>query len=265
MDKSGLPLILDKIEISPEADKPELSLVLPAYNEGDKIQRVIEKVSQIARKTGLKYELIVVDDGSVDDTRRNLVDYICNTRHVTIRIIGYNKNMGKGYAVKTGFTHAKGDLVIFIDSDLDIDPTQITYYAEALKFGDIVIASKRHPQSRVEATVIRKILSYGFNILVKFLIGLNVSDTQAGLKAVRKSAFVDVFPKLTIKHYVFDVELLLLAKLLGLKIIELPVNVQLRNPFSLRDIWKMFLDLLGVAYRLRVLQWYQRTLSLRSG
>lgn len=261
MNKSELSLTADKIEVPLEAEKPELSLVLPAYNEGDKIQGVVEKIDQIVRKTGLRYELIVVDDGSVDDTRRNVMNYVrVSSGHV--KIVGYGRNRGKGYAVKTGFAHAKGDLVVLIDSDLDIDPGQITYYVKALKFGDMVIASKRHPQSKVEATFMRKILSYGFNLMVKFLIGLKVSDTQAGLKAVRRNAFMDVFPRLTVKRYAFDVELLVLAKLLGLKVIELPVNIRLRNSFSLRDIWRMLLDLLGVAYRLKVLQWYRQMLSI---
>lgn len=250
-------LTMEKTEIPLRDERTELSLVLPAYNEGDKIQKVIETVDKIVRKIGLRYELIVIDDGSSDDTRKNLMNYARNNSG-HIKIICYNRNMGKGYAVKTGFAHAKGEMVIILDADLDINPGQINHYIKALKFGDIVVASKRHPRSKVDAAVIRRLLSYGFNILVKILTGLQISDTQTGLKAIRRSAFIGVFPRLTVKRYAFDVELLLLAKLLGLRVIELPVNVRLRSHFSFRDIWKMLLDLIGIMYRLRVLRWYQR-------
>jgi dolichol-phosphate mannosyltransferase len=238
------------------SDRPELSLIMPAYNEEDNIGLVIAKVDDAVSRMGLRYELIVVDDGSIDNTRAKARDYARNNGHV--KVVSYGNNLGKGYALKTGFSHAVGDLVIFIDSDADIDPKQVERYVEALKDADVVVASKRHPQSKVDAPLVRKILSHGFNVLVKLLAGLRLGDTQTGLKAVRRSALVSVFSKLVVKRYAFDVELLALANLLRLKIVELPVNIRLRNLFSVRESWRMFLDLLGVAYRLRVLRWYQR-------
>jgi len=238
-------------------DGTELSLVIPAYNEEDNIGLVIEKVDDVVSRMKLRYELIVVDDGSTDKTRATVEGYAKNNGHV--KVVSYENNVGKGYALKTGFSHAAGDLILFMDSDLDIDPKQVGRYVEALKDADVVVASKRHPQSKVDTPLIRRILSYGFSVLVKLLVGLRLSDTQAGLKAVRRSALMRVFPRLAVKRYAFDVELLALANLLDLKIVELPINVRSHSLFSVREVWRMFLDLLGLTYRLRVLKWYQRS------
>ncbi|MDH5770149.1 MAG: glycosyltransferase, partial [Candidatus Bathyarchaeota archaeon] len=205
--------------------------------------------------------LIVVDDGSVDNTKVEVEGYARHNGHV--KIASYNNNVGKGFALRTGFSHAVGDLVIFMDSDTDIDPKQVTFYIDALKDADVVVASKWHSQSKVDTPFIRRILSRGFNSLVKLLVGLRLSDTQTGLKAVRREALVSVFPRLTVKRYAFDVELLALANLLNLKVVELPINIRLRSLFSLREVWRMLLDLLGITYRLRVIRWYQRALTQR--
>lgn len=237
--------------------RPELSLILPAYNEGDRIEEVIERAERVLSRTGLDYELIVVDDGSLDDTRRRAIE--CAKGNARVRVIGYSRNMGKGYAVKTGFTHARGDVVIFMDSDLEVDPGQIVRYLKALRHADLVVASKWHPRSRVEMPLLRKFLSRGFNALVKLLTGIRLSDTQTGLKAGRRRALEEVFSRVVVKRFAFDVELLAIASLLGLKVAELPVNLRLtRVWFSPRDVWGMFIDLLGITYRLRLLKWYQR-------
>ncbi len=240
-------------------DRPELSLVMPAYNEEKNIRLVIERTDDIARQMGLGYELIVVDDGSIDNTKIEVEG--CARQNGHLKIASYSNNVGKGFALRTGFSHAVGDLIIFMDSDTDIDPKQVAYYIGALKDADVVVASKWHPQSKVYTPFIRRILSHGFNVLVKLLVGLRLSDTQTGLKAVRREALVGVFPRLTVKRYAFDVELLALANLLSLKVVELPINIRLRSLFSLREVWRMFLDLLGITYRLRVTQWYQRALK----
>jgi dolichol-phosphate mannosyltransferase len=234
----------------------ELSLVLPAYNEGDSIEVSLDALDRVMKDTKLRYEILVVDDGSIDSTRLNATRYAGKNGHV--RVISYDTNVGKGHAVKTGFMHATGDAVVFVDSDLEIDLGTISGYVRALRRGDIVIASKWHPESVVEMPLMRRILSHSFNVLVRLMTGANLRDTQAGLKAMKRSAFKDIFPRLSVKRYAFDVELLTMANLYGLKVVEMPVNLQMRALFSIREVWKMFLDLLGITYRLRALRWYQR-------
>lgn len=240
-------------------DSPQLSLVMPAYNEGRTIEEAIYRVDNVVREMGLKYELIVVDDGSIDNTRMKVNNYARNNGHV--KVVGYDNNVGKGFALKTGFSHAIGEMVVFMDSDAEIDPRQVVRYVEALKDADVVVASKWHPQSKVDTPLLRRVLSHGFNVLVKLLVGLRLSDTQTGLKAIRRSVFLNVFPRLTVKRYAFDVEMLVLANLLGLKVVELPINIRIRNLLCLQEVWRMFLDLLGITYRLRVLRWYQRAMK----
>jgi len=238
------------------SERPELSVILPAYNEGSVIEETLDHVDSAVRQTGLRYEIVVVDDGSVDDTKRRVSNYANNNGHV--RVVGYKRNTGKGYAVKTGFQCAKGNSVIFIDSDLDIDPQLILRYFEALIQGDIVIGSKWHPQSNVEIPLVRRLLSHAFNILVRILTGVRLRDTQTGLKAVKKKALERVFSRLAVKRYAYDVELLATANLCGLKVVEMPVDIRIDGLFNPKEVWRMFVDLLGIAYRLRFLKKHLR-------
>jgi len=240
-----------------------LSFVVPAYNEEDFIEDTLGALEAIIKGKNLPYEIVVVDDGSLDGTLAKAVRYAKRNGHV--KVVSYLKNMGKGHAVKTGFMQTTGEVVVFADSDMEIDLVTISKYLEALKHGDIVIASKRHSDSRVEVPLSRKILSISFNGLVRLLTGVPLNDTQSGLKAMKKNAFVDIFPRLAVKRYAFDVELLTVAHLYDLKVVEMPVSIKLDASFKPKEIWHMFVDLLGIAYRLRVIHWYQRQLPTKDG
>ncbi|MEM3442380.1 MAG: glycosyltransferase [Candidatus Bathyarchaeia archaeon] len=240
-------------------DSPLVSFVLPAFNEGEVIERALERLDSVVNGDGLHYEVVVVDDGSVDDTRLKALRYAGKNSHVFV--VGYDSNAGKGFAVRTGFFKCKGEYVVFIDSDLDVDVDVVQRYVEALKDVHIAIGSKWHPDSVVNATFARKFSSRVFNALVRLLIGLQICDTQCGVKAVRREVFLEIFRRLSVKRYAFDVELLVLAKLFGLRVVELPVRLKLNSNFSLKNAWHMLLDLLGIAYRLRVKKWYQRGIA----
>jgi|TARA_B100001971_G_C18263870_1_gene589798 dolichyl-phosphate beta-glucosyltransferase len=234
-----------------------LSIVFPAYNEEKTILQTIYRTIKVLNETGFSYEIIIVNDGSRDRTR----DVILNHNDGNIKLISYNVNVGKGHAIRQGFLNAKGKYVVFLDSDLDINVAQINIYLRALSKGDLIIASKLHPQSEVRVPFLRWFLSRLFNVFVRLFTGLNLRDTQTGLKAVRREALAPVFQVLSVRRFAFDVELLAVAQLYGVKIIELPVTLRLRNVnFSIREIFKMFIDLLGVAYRLRILQSYKKQL-----
>jgi dolichol-phosphate mannosyltransferase len=233
-----------------------LSFVIPAYNEEDSIETALGALDGVVKDKRLPYEVIVVNDGSRDKTLSRAITYADRNGHV--RVISYTKNQGKGYAVRTGFMQTKGDVVVFADSDMDVDLGAISKYVDALENGDIVVATKWHPDSRVEMPLTRRILSHSFNVLVRILTGAKLKDTQVGLKAMRKSAFAKIFPRLCVKRYAFDVELLAVASLYGLRIVRMPAQVRITASFRLQEVFKMFQDLLGIAYRLRVLHWYQR-------
>ena len=234
----------------------ELSFVVPAYNEEEFIEDTLGELDSVIQDENLPYEILVINDGSLDKTLANATRYAKKNGHV--KVVSYTKNVGKGFAVRTGFLQASGDIVIFTDSDLEIDLSTILRYLEALKDSDIVIASKSHTDSHVSVPLSRRILSHTFNSLVRVLTGVPLKDTQSGLKAMRKSAFIDIFPRLAVKRYAFDVELLAVANLYGLKVVEMPVNIKLDAKFKPKEMWRMFLDLVGIAYRLRITHWYQR-------
>jgi dolichol-phosphate mannosyltransferase len=237
----------------------ELSFVVPAYNEEDFIESTLGSIDAINLGENFSYEILVVNDGSADKTLTKAESYAGKNGHV--KVVSYRKNIGKGNAVKTGFMMANGSIVIFTDGDMEIDLRTISKYLEALKSNDIVIASKRHSNSHVKVPLSRKILSESFNGLVRLLTGVPLKDTQSGLKAMKKNAFINIFPRLAVKRYAFDVELLAVANLYGLKVVEMPVNIKLDAKFKPKEIWLMFMDLLGIAYRLRIIHWYQRPLQ----
>jgi glycosyltransferase involved in cell wall biosynthesis len=237
----------------------ELSFVIPAYNEEDYIESTLGTLDAIIAGKNLPYEIVVIDDGSDDNTLANARRYAVKNGHV--RVLSYSQNVGKGYAIRTGFMNSNGQIVIFTDSDMEIDLRTLSEYIEALKHGDIVIASKKHNSSQVEVPVSRRILSEVFNGLVRVLTRVPLKDTQSGLKAMKKSAFVNIFPRLAVKRYAFDVELLAVANLYGLKVVEMPVKIKLGAKFKPYEMLHMFTDLLGIAYRLRIIHWYQRRLT----
>jgi glycosyltransferase involved in cell wall biosynthesis len=234
-----------------------LSFVIPAYNEEATIEGMLGNLEEVVKSSKLSYEIIVVNDGSLDRTLKRAIAYASRNGHV--KVVSYSSNEGKGYALREGFMKTNGEVVIFADGDMDIDLKLVSSYVEALRTGDIVIASKWHPQSVVKMPVARRLLSHCFNVMVRFLTGVRLKDTQAGLKAIKKSAFEDVFPRLAVKRFAFDAELLAVANLCGLKVVEMPVNLTMRGLFSPKEVWQMLIDLLGITYRLRVTRFYQRS------
>lgn len=240
----------------------ELSFVIPAYNEEVFIQDTLGTLDFVVKDEKYHYEIVVVDDGSQDETFTKAVQYSKRNGHV--KVIRCARNEGKGFAIKTGVMGSTGDVVIFIDGDMEIDLNTISKYVEALENADIVMATKWHPNSTVSIPLSRRMLSRTFNVLVRILIGFSLKDTQVGLKVMKRSAVEKIFPRLAVKRYAFDVELLAIAHLYGLKIIELPVSLKLTSSFKSKDAWRMFVDLLGIAYRLRIIHWYQRQIHPKS-
>ena len=254
---------------------PMLSIVLPVYNAGGKVETTIRGLKSKLKglesimfassmgnaksllKTDQWYEIIVVNDGSIDNTK-DVLNKILDGR---TRMISYEANMGKGYAIRKGILASRGEFVVFMDGDGEIDSAVLAKYLQGLRNADIVIASKYHPDSIVSVPNSRRFLSRCFNVLVKSLVRLNVSDTQVGLKAGRGEAFRRIFESILVKRYAFDVEMLAVAQLLQLKVIEEPVKIQLDASFRKSEIVRMFLDVLGIAYRLRLSRHYQKNLT----
>ncbi len=238
----------------------KVTVVMPAFNEEEIIDSSIRSTCETLEKECADYDLIVVNDGSTDSTFKVIMEEAAK-HEGRVKILGYDyPNKGKGFALKYGAMFAEGDYVIFVDSDSEIEPSNLARYLNGLRNADIVIASKRHPQSRVEEPFSRVFLSLGFQSLVRLLTGVKVSDTQAGLKGFRVESLRRILPLLSVKKYAFDVEVLVVAQLLNMKVVELPVTIYLDANFKVRNIARMAIDLLGIAYRLRVKHWYQKNL-----
>jgi glycosyltransferase involved in cell wall biosynthesis len=233
---------------------------MPAYNEATCIAESIVRAMEEFESVCGDFEIIVVDDGSTDGTGR-VAGFVDNNR---VKVISYQNNKGKGYALKEGFNLVTGEFSFLIDSDLEIQARDLSEYISALGAADIVIGSKRHRLSVVETPVMRKFLSLGFNTLERLLIGVRASDTQAGLKAAKSTALYRILPLLSVKKYAFDAELLAVASLLNLRLRELPVHIQLRAGFSVRQVFRMMIDLLGISYRIRIKKWYQKNMGKMS-
>lgn len=235
---------------------PKISIIMPAYNEQGKIAKCVMSTTAHLDMLGVPYEIVVVDDGSMDGTRIEALNVRCSN----VRVVGYDRNQGKGFALKFGSQHASGDYVFFMDSDTEIEADRVHEYVAILRHYDMAIASKWHPGSRVSSPIVRRILSHAFHNLVMLLTGVRVSDTQSGFKAFRRDAINEIMNLISVKHFAFDVEVLTVAKLLKLRVAELPVNIRLASLFSARYVFRMFIDLLGITYRLRVIRWYQNNL-----
>lgn len=244
---------------STSLEKLQVSIVVPVYNQERNVSTALSRIKRVLDSTGLTYEIVVVNDGSKDGT----LDVLRREEKAggRVRVITYSRNMGKGYAVKTGIVQSQGALIMFTDGDLNISPHIISEYLRQLEGCDLVIASKRHPQSKIHAPLSRKFLSRAFNVVVRILTGISIRDTQAGLKAGNGPALRAIFKLMLVKRYAFDVELLTIASVLKMQIKEMPVEIKLDRGFKAKEIARMFVDLLGISYRLRFTRWYQKQVT----
>jgi len=240
----------------------KISILIPAFNEENHIEQCIVGIENMVSNLGYDYEVIIIDDGSTDNTR-NVALKVTKNPHV--RVIGYEQNQGKGYAIKYGLKRAKGDYVVFWDSDWEIEPLEFKDYITNLEYADIVIGSKRHPESHIETPFIRKFLSYGFNILIRLALGIRITDTQTGFKAFRREELDKIVDSISVRRFAFDAELLTIAELLKMRIIELPVEINMSGRIiGIQHIVRILLDMAGIAYRLRITRWYQKKLKNKS-
>jgi glycosyltransferase involved in cell wall biosynthesis len=239
----------------------KISVIMPAHNEGRHIIPSIKETMHTFNEFGCDYEIIIIDDGSTDDTYEKIKEMAADFTNVSAK--RNRRNFGKGRALKKAFRYATGDYVVFLDADLDLHPRQVKILFEAMKNNetDVVIGSKRHPESEINYPLSRKIISSGYYYFIKILFGLPVRDTQTGLKLFKWQVLKDVFGKVLIKKYAFDLELLVNAHHLGYRITEVPITLDFRRVngrIKTIDIWHTLQDTLAIAYRLYILRYYDK-------
>ena len=247
----------------------KVSIILPTYKREKIIKKIVESVTNVMDNSRWDYEIIIVVDGFLDNTYK-VAKSIKNKK---VSVHGYENNWGKGYAVRYGMARADGDYILFMDASLKLNPKGITMLLEHMEWynADIIVASKRHPASRVEYTKIRRIYSAGYQLLNFFLFRLRVRDTQVGLKVYRREVLERVLPRMLVKQYAFDIELLAIARYLGFrKIYEAPVELEFtaddskitgesKNNFFIftnKFVRNMLNDTIAVFYRMYILGYY---------
>lgn len=233
---------------------PAVSVVLPAYNEQRTIKRTFAAVLAFAQSHH-DYEFLFVDDGSTDDTASLLREQITASKSEQVRLLPLEQNHGKGGAMKRGFDHTRGKLVIFTDGDLAYSLDHLPPMVAKLADYDVVIGSRQldhADQQNNRRSLARTVLGEGFNSLVRLIMGLPYRDTQAGLKGFRRDAAVQLFPLSRVMRYCTDVELLFLARKRGLTVGEMAVRVDPSHagkPTSmnlLSDPARMFADMMRI-------------------
>ena len=202
----------------------ELTIVMPCYNEGTRIYRNIIELATQVEKFCNNFRIIVVNDGSTDDTEQEIQRAkLADSR---VGVISYPENRGKGFAVRRGMLSAKSEYVAFIDADLELPPHLLEgFLKEAGDGADIVIGSKMHPDSQVEYPFMRKVMSTGYYWFLKALFGLKLKDTQTGIKLFRTASVQPILKVMRTSRFSFDIELLAIATKKGLVIKEMPVVV----------------------------------------
>lgn len=237
-----------------------ISVIMPAHNEAQNLSSAIKETVTTLENCGLGYEVVVIDDGSKDGTYEKALSIAKEQEN--IKTFGYKKNMGKGYALKYGFQFAQGNLVLFLDADLDLSPPPISIFLDYMRESgtDIVVGSKRHPLSKVGFPFSRRILSKGYSLLIKILFNVYITDTQVGIKLFRREVLEQVFPKVLVKRYAFDIELLANATRLGYTIAEAPIELKYHydSGINLIAIWRILWDTMATFYRMKILRYYDR-------
>lgn len=243
----------------------KFSIIIPAYNEGSMIRENLLEVIRTFDDFGCDYEIIVLDDGSSDDTLTEASRVARD--HPQVKVKRNYENFGKGRAIKKAFRYATGDYVVFLDADLDLHPAQVQTLFDILKLdnADVVIGSKFHPNSVVKYPFSRRIISLIYYWLIKLFFGLPVRDTQTGLKIFKAKVLSAVFPKILVKQFAFDLEILANAHRLKFKIAEAPIVVRQKRGvygrIGLRSMWQTGLDTLAVFYRMYILKYYDKVPS----
>lgn len=247
--------------VKKEAKKRLVSIIMPAFRQEKKIVTDIRRIEGVLKQLPYEFEIIVVVDGAVDRTFTEAKKLASKK----IKVVGYENNRGKGYAVRYGMVRSKGDIVGFIDSGMDLNPKGLSILIDQLEREkmDIVLGSKRHVYSKVNYPLNRKVLSILSQIFIRSLFGLNVQDTQVGMKFFRREVLEQVLPRLLVKRFAFDIEILVVAYHLGYRRIgEAPVeiNYSFTNSVVSQGIFKAIArtlwDTLAIFYRLKILRYY---------
>ncbi|MGB7846225.1 MAG: dolichyl-phosphate beta-glucosyltransferase [Candidatus Acidiferrum sp.] len=230
---------------------PELSIIIPSYNEELRLSASLNKVAVYIREKRPNAEVIVVDDGSTD--RTSAIAETWRDRIPQLRVLSNGVNRGKGFSVRHGSLEARGDVILFTDADLSSPIEEGEKLFAALESHDVAIGSRAVDRSLIEVreSLFREFAGIVFNRIVRLVLRLPFVDTQCGFKAFRRERCRIIFEQQTIERFGFDPELLYLARHHGLSVQEVPVRWS-HSPASKISMWRdsvqMFLDVLIIRW-----------------
>lgn len=222
----------------------DISVIIPAYNEERVVGSAIDQTFAYFTKVGRSFEIIVVDDGSRDETQRIVKEK--QKQYTNVKLLANEKNLGKGAAVKLGALRAEGDWLLFLDADLSTAPDEFEKFLPVMKNHDIVIGSRAVSGARItrHQPFFRELGGRFFNLVVRFYLGLPWRDTQCGFKCFSRKTKI-IFEKQKLNGWIFDVELLWLAHKMSFTVAEVPI-VWTDDPTStvkFRDLFSILRDL----------------------
>jgi len=199
----------------------KISVILPAHNEGRILQSTVKRLEKVLGRCFDDFEIIISEDGSTDDT----VKIAKSLKSKKVRLLSNGKRAGKGAAITSAASYAKGDILVFMDTDLASEPSHVKELVDYIEKGSaIVIGSRYLKESKAKRKIVRHIASKSFNFLVRALLGSTLTDHQCGFKAFRKDLTLPVMDEIKEKGWFWDTELLVRAQRHGLKIKEIPIE-----------------------------------------
>jgi glycosyltransferase involved in cell wall biosynthesis len=241
---------------NPRTAQPRYSIIVPAYNERSRIGETLARIVEHLRAQNWNAEIVVVNDGSRDDTHEIVSQYAAE--HPQIRLIHNPGNQGKGYAVRNGMLNARGQVLLFTDADLSSPISEAhRLFAELEKGADVAIGSRwLDPSLQFQRQSLkRQLMSRAYNLFIRAVLTFPYRDTQCGFKAFTRRAAEIIFPLQRITRWGFDAEILYLAHHHKLKVAEVPVawgHDERSKIHPWRDGFYMGLDTLKV-------RWYSLT------
>jgi glycosyltransferase involved in cell wall biosynthesis len=235
---------------APELD---VTVVMPYFNPGRRLRATVDETVRALRASGVSFEVVTVSDGSTDGSELTLEGL---SDDEVVRLVLPTRG-GKGQAVRAGLERGRGRYLGFIDADGDVPPELLGDFVEVVRaeHPDVVLGSKRHPGSQVVYPPARRLYSWGYQQMVRLLFHLDVRDTQAGIKLVRRDVLVEVLPWMVEHGFAFDLELLVVANFFGYRhLVEAPVRIGRRftSTVSVTVVAEMLRDTLAIWWRLRI-------------
>ena len=236
-------------------DKVVVSVVLPAYNEAEKLGGAVAKISQALKETGYRYEIIIAEDGSTDGTAERSEELAQKLPYV--RHIHREKRLGRGTALNNAFRQCNGEVLVYVDLDLATDLKSLKPLVEAITVEgyDFSTGSRMLPESKVERSLRRSISSKTYNFLVRHMLGSKLRDHQCGFKASKREPLLRLLDEVEATHWFWDTEIMVRAYRHGYRIKEIPVEWKSGKDTKVnlfKDSWNMFWQIISLWWKLKI-------------